>query len=203
MKTKTKVLILSLCASVLIVSTAFVTMAFLTSKDSVKNTFTVGKVAITMDEEDVDNSRAGIPSCAPYNGRDKANKYHLIPGKSYTKDPTIHVDCKSEDCYLFVKVENGLANAEASGDTSIAKQMSANGWLAVDGFKNVYCYSKNGNPAVVTKGENKLVFGSFKLADNADVSKLGNAEIVVTAYAVQAEGFSNKTAAEIWDINFD
>ena len=55
MKTKTKALALALCAVLLVVSTVFVTMAYLTSKtDVVTNTFTVGKVTITLDEAKVD-----------------------------------------------------------------------------------------------------------------------------------------------------
>lgn len=48
MRTKTKALVLALCAVLLVVTTVFVTMAFLTSEDSVQNTFTVGKVTIIL-----------------------------------------------------------------------------------------------------------------------------------------------------------
>ena len=54
MRTKTKALVLALCAVLLVVTTVFVTMAFLTSEDSVQNTFTVGEVTISLDELDVD-----------------------------------------------------------------------------------------------------------------------------------------------------
>ena len=59
MKTKTKALILSLCAILLVVTSVFGTMAYLTSQADVSNTFSVGKVNITMDETDVDNSTSG------------------------------------------------------------------------------------------------------------------------------------------------
>ena len=49
-KTKTKVLTLALCALLLAAATALTSLAFLKSYDAVNNTFTVGKVAITLDE---------------------------------------------------------------------------------------------------------------------------------------------------------
>lgn len=193
MRTKTKALVLAFCAVLLVVTTVFVTMAFLTSKDSVKNTFTVGNVAITLDELDVDDdaNKADNVTAADGTIRDKANQYKLIPGKSYTKDPTIHVDDNSERCWLFVKVENGLENAEADGNTTIAAQMTANDWTAVAGESGVYAYKET-----VSAGADVLVFESFKIAGNTDVEAFQDASIDVTAYAVQSEGF--ETAAEAW-----
>ncbi len=168
------------------------TMAYLTSQASVTNTFTVGNVTITMDETDVDNSTANKE-------RDTANAYKLIPGKTYTKDPIIHVDPLSEDCYLFVKVVNGIKNYEASGDT-IAAQMAANGWKVVDATKGTYVYADNtADKTVVTAGSDKTVFANFTIADNAQLPANGTGlDVVVTAYAVQAEGFAEKTPAQIW-----
>ena len=191
MRTKTKALVLALCAVLLVVTTVFVTMAFLTSEDSVQNTFTVGEVTISLDELDVDDS----DNDGSTTDRDKANEYKLIPGKTYTKDPTIHVGANSEDCYLFVKVENGLVNAEADGNTTIAAQMIANGWSLVDGETNIYVYEE-----VVTAetGANVVVFSSFTIDGETVVADYETAEINVTAYAIQAEGFENTAIADIW-----
>lgn len=115
MKKTKKALLLSLCAVMLVTASVLGTMAYLTSTDEVVNTFTVGNVAITLDETDVDNSTPGE------NDRDQANEYKLMPGKEYVKDPIVHVDADSEDCYLFVKVANGIADIE---DTkTVAEQM--------------------------------------------------------------------------------
>ena len=187
MRTKTKALALALCAVLLVVTTVFVTMAFLTSKDTVTNTFTVGKVTITLDEADV-------KSDGTYESNKEArvdtNEYKLIPGHTYIKDPTIHVADDSEECWLFVKVENGLANAEAEGATSIASQMAAKGWTKVDGT-DVYAYATK-----QVAGADVVVFDTFKIAGTTDVSQYEDAEIVVTAYAIQADGFA--TAAAAW-----
>ena len=119
MRTKTKALVLALCAVLLVVSTVFVTMAYLTSKtDVVTNTFTVGKVTITLDEADVD-----LMGVKDGDTRVKANEYKLIPGHTYIKDPTIHVAGDSENCWLFVKVENGLKDIIA-GNTSVSENNS-------------------------------------------------------------------------------
>lgn len=191
MRTKTKALVLALCAVLLVVATVFVTMAFLTSEDSVQNTFTVGEVTISLDELDVDDS----DNDGSTTDRDKANEYKLIPGKTYTKDPTIHVGAKSEPCYLFVKVENGLVDAEEDGDTTIAAQMEANGWTLVDGQTDIYVYEE-----VVTAetGANVVVFSNFTIDGETVVANFKGAKINVTAYAIQAEGFEDTDIASIW-----
>ncbi|MBP3623427.1 MAG: hypothetical protein J6J19_05095 [Oscillospiraceae bacterium] len=178
------------------------TMAYLTSDATVTNTFTVGKVAITMDEKDTDNddNRDDNVTMPDNTVRDKANAYKLIPGVTYTKDPIIHVDSLSEDCYLFVKVVNGIKDYEAAGATTIAAQMAAKGWKLVDETNGIYVYAENtANKTVVSAGSNITVFESFKIADNANITASGSAlDVVVTAYAVQAEGFAEKTPAQIW-----
>ena len=187
MRTKTKALALALCAVLLVVTTVFVTMAFLTSKDTVTNTFTVGKVTIPLDEADVKSDGTYVSN---KDARVDANEYKLIPGHTYIKDPTIHVADDSEECWLFVKVENGLANAEAEGATSIASQMAAKGWTKVDGT-DVYAYATK-----QVAGADVVVFDTFKIAGTTNVSQYEDAEIVVTAYAIQADGFA--TAAAAW-----
>lgn len=185
MKTKSKALILSVCAVLLVAATVLVTMAFLTSTDSVNNTFTVGKVAITLDEAKVDEM--GVVDTTA-TSRVKANTYKLIPGHTYVKDPTVHVSSDSEESWLFVKLENGLVNI--IDNTTIEDQMKANGWTAVTDKTGVYAY-KN----IVKANDNVPVFGNFKLKGNAAVAEYANAEITVTAYAIQADGFATSDAA--------
>lgn len=199
MKTKNKALLLTLCAVLLVAASVMGTMAYLTSRDAVVNTFSVGSISMSLDEQDVDNSTAGE------NDRDKANAYHLLPGHTYVKDPIIHIDAASEDAWIFVKVENGISAYEAAtadGYTSIADQITANGWTALDGVTGVY-YKE------YTKGQNDKdleVFAEFKVATNADeVDGWANItadthKINVTGYAVQKDGFT--TAAAAWNATF-
>lgn len=191
-KTMKKALALAICAVLLVTATVFTTIAYLTSQDTVTNTFTIGNVKITLDEADVDAYGVAIKPVAPATSvpRVKANEYKLIPGHSYTKDPTIHVAAGSEDCWLFVKLENGLAGAEAAG-TTIAAQMTSNGWTLIDSTNNVYARAG----AKGTAGTDVAVFGSFKLSDSVNLTDYADAEIVVTAYAIQADGFATAQAA--------
>ncbi len=100
MKTKSKALLLTLCAVLLIAASVLGTMAYLTSSAEVKNTFTVGKVEIKLDEAKV--TADGIP----VEGADRvtANSYKLMPGTTYTKDPTVTVKAGSEESYVRMKV---------------------------------------------------------------------------------------------------
>lgn len=95
MKTKSKALLLTLCAVLLVAASVLGTMAYLTSSDTVTNTFTVGKVEIKLDETDVTN---------PTGSRVQANSYKLMPGTTYTKDPTVTVLNGSEASYVRMKV---------------------------------------------------------------------------------------------------
>lgn len=193
MKTRSKVLGLAVGAVALVGASVMGTMAYLTSQDEVVNTFTVGNVAITLDETDVDNSTPGE------NDRDQANSYKLMPGHTYTKDPIVHVDSTSENCYLFVKVDNQIAAIEA--ETTVAQQMAAKGWVAVDGATGVYVYTQNKALAVVAGGDDVPVFDEFTVSGDVDNTNLATYEgktITVNAYAIQADGFSDKTASEIW-----
>lgn len=118
MKTRNKALLLSLCAVLICAASVMGTMAYLTGTDEVKNTFTVGKVAIELDEAAVNGD--GVPVENIYNGnaivqqkpvkdpadatRVKANSYKLMPGHEYTKDPTVTIKAGSEDSYVRLLV---------------------------------------------------------------------------------------------------
>lgn len=99
MKTKSKALLMTLCAVLLVAASVLGTMAYLTSTDGVENTFTVGNVKITLDEAKVNAD--GTP-----NGTDrvKGNEYKLMPGHTYVKDPTVTVKAPSVDSYVRMKV---------------------------------------------------------------------------------------------------
>ena len=100
MKTKSKALLLTLCAVLLVAASVLGTMAYLTSTDTVTNTFTVGKVEIKLDEAKVNAD--GIPVEGA--GRVMENSYKLMPGTTYTKDPTVTVKAGSEESYVRMKV---------------------------------------------------------------------------------------------------
>ena len=100
MKTKSKALLLTLCAVLLVAASVMGTMAYLTSTDKVENTFTVGNVKITLDEAKVNTDGTPVTPAE----RVKANEYKLLPGHTYTKDPTVTVKAVSESSYVRMKV---------------------------------------------------------------------------------------------------
>ena len=190
-----KTLTVILALVLVVVMSVAGTVAYLTSQATVTNTFTVGKVAITLDETKVDEYGAAITG--EQAGRVAANTYKLIPGHSYTKDPVVHVDADSEDCWVFVKVTNEIAAIEApASDTDpvyvqINQQITKNGWTALEDHPGVY-YMK------YTKGQtdkNLEVFEEFKVAGNADISTYAGKTIVINAYAIQSDGFGTASAA--------
>jgi len=197
MKTK-KIITLVLCAVLLVAMSAAGTLAYLTDSDAVTNTFSVGKVGITLDESDVDEYGKKIPSASPVVGND----YLLVPGYSYTKDPTIHVVADSESSWLFVKVDNGISDVETKDAAkTIHGQMISTtyGWTPLEGVANVYYKEWAKGSALDVP-----VFGSFTIdgsADNAAIAAQDDDEIVVTAYAVQMAGFEDD-AAGAWAATF-
>lgn len=169
------------------------TLAYMTSTTAtVQNTFTYGNVLITLDEAPVDSDGQ-----ATNGARVTANSYRLFPGKTYDKDPTVHVDAASEDCYIFVKVVNPISSIEATGDTTIAKQMQDRGWTLVSDKTNVYAYdgkTQGTADATVSKGENIKVFETVTIADDAKFAGTYG-QVTIEAFAVQAEGFASAAAA--------
>lgn len=193
-----KALLMTCCALALMAISVGATLAYLTDSEAVTNVFTVGKVDISLDEAKVNEDGEVISG-----DRVQENKYHLIPGKTYHKDPTVHVKGDSEDCWIFVKVENGLAAIEAAkGETEASKNIKYQilhkgiGWQELEGEEDVY-YLKHSKQA----GDKKyLVFDHFTLAGkdltNEKLAEYAEAEIKVTAYAIQMAGFD--TAEDAW-----
>ena len=203
MKTSVKALLICVCALALVAASIFGTMAYLTDTQSVTNTFTVGKVDISLDEAKV--TEYGVKDG---DTRVQENEYKLIPGREYVKDPIVHVNSESESCWLFVKVENGIKDIETdtTADT-IASQISANGWNPLENVTNVYYkeYTKGGNTEFPVFS--KFVIAGEKVVhtpDADDTIKTGeidiegykDAKVIVTAYAMQKDGFD--TAAAAW-----
>lgn len=191
MKSGKKALLLALCAVLLVAATVMGTMAYLTATTGpVVNTFTIGNIAITLDEAKVDTD--GTP-VAPEVRVDK-NIYKLVPSHEYKKDPTVHVNPNSESSYIFVKVENGIANFEASDD-KIADQIVHGGWTELGTVTGVYykMYTKGGDTEF-------KVFDHFTIAGDANTTdgwdSITNANITVTAYAVQSDGITSP--ADAW-----
>lgn len=103
---KKKILALSLCVVMLAVAIVGGTLAYFTDTTEAKvNEFTVGNVDIDLTE----------PSWK--------GEATLMPGVSYAKDPTITVGEKSQDAYVFLKLD-------------MNKYVSLVNLMGVDAYKN-------------------------------------------------------------------
>lgn len=217
MKTAKKAMLMTLCAIILVVATVFGTMAYLTSTDEVNNTFTVGNVKITLDEAKVDTNGSPVEGAA----RVKVNDYKLLPGHTYTKDPTIHVDAASEDCFIRAKVtltnaSEWIAIATKYADNkveNIIKGTDDNIWWvsqpAVDETANTVTYTfvyKNESHTdelgkriwTSTDSKDLVLFNEIAIPGgltNDELAAVGSSKITVVAEAIQADGFANADAA--------
>lgn len=127
MSTKKKLLIAfgSVVALVAVVVASIAgTVAYMTSASKVSNVFTIGNVSITLSESAVNPDGTVIEGVA----RTDKNSYHLMPGKTYTKDPAITVDPETEACYIFLVTRNQITAIEDPTKPTMANQMYTNGW---------------------------------------------------------------------------
>ena len=191
--------------------TAFGTVAYMTDSDTVTNTFTVGNINITVDEENVD----GIPD---ENGniipeRDQQNNYPLIPGLVQKKDPTMTVHEGSEECYVRFRVElTGYTALKAirpaltdeqllTQFVSINSDWTLTGTPVVNG--NVVTYEYRHAAAVDASAETKILqplFDTFTVPleyTGSDLTMMVNAGFQLEAHgdAVQTEAFADVNAA--------
>lgn len=185
-----KILTLMCCAVLLVCISVGATVAYLTSQDSVTNTFTVGNIVITLDEVPVDTTGAVIAG-----ERRDSNAYHLVPGHEYTKDPIVHFNAGNDRSWVFVKVENGIAAIESQENT-IEDQILENDWIKLPNNAGVYYKDVPANEG--TTVADYPVFANFKVADDAVlVDENGtaiysaNTPLSITAYAIQYDGFEN------------
>lgn len=207
MKKTTKILALAL-AFILVAGIAVAgTVAYLTSTpDSIENTFKVGKVNITLDEHLVGaDGKIPTTNAALTDDTHRGNLYTIVPGKTYDKDPTVHVLKGSEECFVFVKVENGIASYEVTGTdaNTIAKQIADNGWtqLKVNNVNVPGVFYKEQDAIAEDGTDADLdVFSTFTINPDltaTDLADATSATVKITAYAIQAEGFATAEAAWI------
>lgn len=188
MEKKTLISIIAV-AVVLCVSVGGV-LAWLTAQtNTITNTFTVGKVALTLTET-MQSDGTTKETATPWVAK-------VIPGKEYKKNPVVTVDANSEDCWLFVKFDENNSPANYFDYTSTLTV--ANGWTKGDGTNipaNVWYRSV---PASTTDTAWHLLDGD-KITVKGDVTAetmnaAAAAQLAYTAYAVQKEGL---TAAQAW-----
>ena len=193
---KKKLMAVALATIIAVMAVAGASLAWLKdTTDPVINTFTEGKVDITLVETPVGE-----------NGSATGNTYKMVPGDVLPKDPKVTVLAVSEACWVFVKVEE-INDVETFLDYEIA-----------DGWTQLKDASNNDIPGVyyrtvddtdkdqefyVLKADkgNKFPNGAVTVntsVEMKDMNKL-NADtypkLKFTAYAIQAAHFDTPAAA--------
>ncbi len=208
MKKTRKILLMAACAVLLVCISVGATVAYLTSTDQVKNTFTVGKVAIKLDEAPVDANGTKVEGA-----RVKANSYKLLPGHTYNKDPMVTVLKDSEPAYIKMTVTFDKADkldaifAPTGAElTSIFNGYDAANWLYKGNTENTTAktrtyefWYKEAVGAPTADVALDALFNSITVPGDITADQLKTIEgmtITVNAYAIQKDGFAD--AATAW-----
>lgn len=231
MKMKPMIMLLS---SLLVLTTAALgSIAYMTDTSSVTNTFTVGNVNIKVEETQV--NAQGKPVDAQGNEivsdsqqpvrREQGNTYHLVPGRTYQKDPTLTVQAGSDQSYVRMVVTiTHIDQVRSALGADFLPQNFVEGWDAAkwqcvraeDSSETVagsnpqttvqtgvyeFRYYKpvdglgNGTPADL---QLEPLFTHFTMPaslTNEQLALLQNMEIRVVGHAIQADGFADADAA--------
>ena len=202
-----KPIILALCAVLLVVVTVIGTIAYLQDTASVVNTFTVGNVRLKLDEAVVDEN-GGFSGGRTETG----NQYHLVPGKTYIKDPTVTVLKGSEESYVRMMLTLNCASEldaifapNGAVLTDIFNGYDATNWNYVGvtrGNDNTITYEFRDKETVDPDSSDitlDALFDSITMPKNltgAQLESIAALKISVEAHAIQETGFAN--ANEAW-----
>lgn len=149
------------------------TLAWLTdTTDPVTNTFTVGDVNIDLTET-------------------TGSTYKVIPGTDLEKDPKVTVKANSEDCWLFVKVDE--TNWPEGLGYSVAE-----GWTELDSVEGVYyrtVANNSSDQAFYVLTDNKVTVSTDLTKADLEAMAENAPKLSFTAYAVQQENLATAEAA--------
>lgn len=208
MKTKSKALILTLCAVLLVAASMLGTMAYLTDNKTVTNTFTVGQVKIKLDEAKANPDGSLVENA----DRVKGNSYKLLPGHTYNKDPMVTVLKDSEASYIKMTVTfsnakelDAIFAPNGADMTKIFNGYNSTNWIYKGNTKNATANTRtyefwyketvdapNGNVALDALFDSITVPGTIT---NEQLATIKGMTITVNAYAIQADGFADAEAA--------
>ena len=206
--TKKRFVAILLCMTLVALAAIGATFAYLTDSKTVNNTFTMGDVAIKLDETDIKN---------PTGDRVTSNEYNVYPGAVVTKDPIVHNTGKNAAyIHATINVENwmnncaayypefGIAYPSAGYEQSLLLLVDAlgNGWsivgietgkpFAIGNFSAKFILKYDGTLA--SGADTTAMFNQVKVPAGI---KNGNdfGAITVVAQAIQADGFDTWEAA--------
>lgn len=181
-------------ALILIFGGARPTFSWLSAQsDLVVNTFSAGAISLRLDEAKVDGNGQ-----ASGTERVTQNNYRIAPGAVLDKDPTVTVLSGSEECYVFLYVQNTLPPEYFSLDF-------ADAWIAAaQSGGTLYVYQE----AVDAAAEDvtlPAIFTKVTVSDALDaqrIAELGELTLKVQAYAVQCAGIGYEDALSMAEAYF-
>lgn len=171
---KKKILAITLCVAMLAIMLVSGTLAYFTDNDAKTNTFTVGNVDIKLTE----------PKWKETGEAEAENAY---PGEALAKDPTV-TNNGNNPCFVRIQITGLDQFVQKFGADAMIKyrtdyvldQLSADWTLHTDGY---FYYNKVLAAGATTDALFDQIVMPVQLTNNAEATG-----IVVTAYAVQAQG---------------
>lgn len=213
MKDMKKLLLCCIISVLLIMVSIFGTMAFLSDSTSDVNTFSFGQVVIRLDEAKVNPDGTPVPGAS----RVLENTYHLLPGITYAKDPTVTVASGSLESYIRIiltvhnasAVQNLIAGAGLTDFSDLINGWDEDVWL-YEGFTqdidaNLISFEFRYKEPVSAGTEEialPALFESITVPGGATTEDMkalqaGGFRMVLTGHAIQTTGFDN--ADDAWE----
>ena len=181
---KKKLMAVALATIIAVMAIAGASLAWLTdTTDVVTNTFTYGDIEIELNET--------------------TSGYKIVPGKEEAKDPTVTVTSGSEQCYVYVLIDNQLV---IGTETVATIDINTTDWICIetDGTKSLYRYKAvvDASSATITIPVFNNVKYDGELITTENIEALATKTIVLRAYAHQSEHIVDinvaDTAAKTW-----
>lgn len=172
---KRKTVLIALCAALVAVFAVSGALAWLSDVTAEKkNVFTVGNINIDLTEQ--------------------ATDFKMVPGNDIVKDPVVTVKAGSEDCWLFVKIDESANLADF-----IAYEV-AEGWTALEGEDGVYyrevAAAEEDAAFSVLAGDTVHVKDTVTKADMDALTEETYPTLSFIAYAIQQANLAS--AADAW-----
>lgn len=208
--TKKRFVAILLCVTLVALAAIGATFAYLTDSKTVNNTFTMGNVAIKLDETNVND---------PTGDRVTSNAYNVYPGAVVTKDPIVHNTGKNA-AYIRATVnvsnwmnlcaayypESGFEFTKPGYEKSLELLVGTlgEGWSVVGVEAGDTFTIGQFDAKFILKYDGELAAGDDTTAmfqtvtipagiDNANTDSFK--EVKVVAQAIQADGFDTWEAA--------
>ena len=212
--TKKRFVAILLCVTLVALAAIGATFAYLTDSKTVNNTFTMGNVAIKLDETNVND---------PTGDRVTSNTYNVYPGAVVTKDPIVHNTGKNA-AYIRATVnvsnwmnlcaayypESGFEFTKPGYEKSLELLVGTlgEGWsvvgvtagdtMTLGQFDAKFILKYDGAPdgALAAGADTTAMFQTVTIPtgiDNANTESFSGVKVV--AQAIQADGFDTWEAA--------